>query len=46
MNARSSVRSRFEQRFSARRMAREYEGEYRKLVATAAGEFNMQRSET
>ncbi|MGY4288691.1 MULTISPECIES: hypothetical protein [unclassified Bradyrhizobium] len=44
MNARSSVRSRFEQRFSARRMAREYEGEY--LVATAAGEFNMQRSET
>lgn len=33
---RRKLRARFEERFSARRMAREYEGEYRKLVATAA----------
>ncbi|MCK1617481.1 glycosyltransferase family 4 protein [Bradyrhizobium sp. 159] len=33
---RRQVRARFEERFSARRMAREYEGEYSKLVAAAA----------
>jgi glycosyltransferase involved in cell wall biosynthesis len=35
---RRAIRSRFEERFSARRMARAYEGRYRKLIA--AGSFN------
>jgi glycosyltransferase involved in cell wall biosynthesis len=35
---RRAIRRRFEKRFSARRMARAYEGRYRKLIA--AGSFN------
>lgn len=34
---RRQVRTRFEQRFSAHRMAREYEGQYRKLIAGPGG---------
>jgi glycosyltransferase involved in cell wall biosynthesis len=34
---RTKVRARFEQRFSAHRMAREYEGQYRKLIAAPGG---------
>jgi glycosyltransferase involved in cell wall biosynthesis len=34
---RRQVRARFEQRFSAHRMAREYEGQYRKLIAGPGG---------
>lgn len=34
---RRQVRARFEQRFSAHRMAREYEGQYRKLIAGPRG---------
>lgn len=30
---RNTIRARFEERFSARRMAREYEAQYRKLIA-------------
>ncbi|HET7886677.1 MAG TPA: glycosyltransferase family 4 protein, partial [Bradyrhizobium sp.] len=30
---RRKIRARFEERFSASRMARDYEGQYRKLVA-------------
>jgi glycosyltransferase involved in cell wall biosynthesis len=40
---RSRVRARFEERFSAGRMATEYEGLYRKLIA-AAREFDTQRA--
>jgi len=34
---RTKVRARFEERFSANRMAREYESQYRKLIAAAPG---------
>ena len=34
---RRKIRSRFEERFSAHRMAREYESQYRKLIAAAPG---------
>jgi glycosyltransferase involved in cell wall biosynthesis len=34
---RRTIRARFEERFSARRMVLEYEGQYRKLLATAHG---------
>ena len=34
---RTKVRARFEERFSANRMAREYENQYRKLIAAAPG---------
>jgi hypothetical protein len=33
---RRRVRARFEERFSAKRMAREYEGKYREMIAAAA----------
>ncbi|RXT48839.1 glycosyltransferase family 4 protein [Bradyrhizobium betae] len=34
---RRKVRARFEERFSAKRMAKEYEGQYRKLIAPGEG---------
>lgn len=46
---RRKVRARFEQRFSAHRMAREYESQYRKLIAAVGGaerERDLQPSAT
>ncbi|WP_050420917.1 glycosyltransferase family 4 protein [Bradyrhizobium tropiciagri] len=44
---RRKVRARFEERFSARRMGRDYEGQYRKLIAAArAGKAALQPSPT
>ncbi|UWU73141.1 glycosyltransferase family 4 protein [Bradyrhizobium huanghuaihaiense] len=43
---RRRVRARFEERFTARRMARQYEDQYRELIGTAAGRFDMQRLES
>jgi glycosyltransferase involved in cell wall biosynthesis len=41
---RQKVRARFEERFSAQRMAREYEGQYRNLIAAAgAGPVSIAR---
>lgn len=43
---RRNVRARFEQRFSAHRMAREYESQYRKLIAAVGAGRDLQPSAT
>lgn len=43
---RRNVRARFEQRFSAHRMAREYESQYRKLIAAVGADRDLQPSAT
>jgi glycosyltransferase involved in cell wall biosynthesis len=40
---RRTIRARFEERFSARRMVREYERQYRKLVANADGSHETRK---